>query len=188
MARADRRSSRCSPRDPRMSKDATFYLSAASALASRPRDSRRRLSRTMRERGGKVTTLVNTVFHQARRSFGSPRIDYAVLPVHMHRERVGGLRSMRRSSWSPPLLMLPVLPRLLEGPHGDAGRLCGGCHCCRRHGCGCWAPVVLARPTASALRKAANTLLQRGGVLERVLHAVKRQQPAGLLAKGRPCF
>ena len=130
-----------------------------------------------------MATLVNTVFHEARRSFGSPRIEYAAFPVHMHRVRVDGWRSMRRSSWSPPLLMLPALPRLLEGPHGEAGRLCGGCHCCRRHGCGCWAPVVLARPTASALRKAGNTLLQRGGVLERVLHAVKRQQPAVLLVK-----
>jgi len=47
---------------------------------------------------------------------GSPRIEYATFPVHMHRVRVGGWRSMRRSSWSPPLLKLPALPRLLEGP------------------------------------------------------------------------
>ena len=63
-----------------------------------------------------MATLVNTAFHQARRSFGSPRIEYAAFPVHMHRVRVGGWRSMRRSSWSPPLLMLSALPRLLEGP------------------------------------------------------------------------
>ena len=37
-------------------------------------------------------------------------------------------------------------------------------------------------------RKAGITLLQRGGVLERVLHAVKRQHQADLLATGRPCF
>ena len=40
------------------------------------------------ERGGKVVTLFNTVFHQARRSFAAPRIEYAVFPVHMHRIRV----------------------------------------------------------------------------------------------------
>ena len=32
------------------------------------------------------------------------------------------------------------------------------------------------------------TLLQREGVLERALHAVKRQHQADLQAKGRPCF
>ena len=39
------------PRSPRKSKDVTFQLSATAALASRPRESRRQRSRTMKERG-----------------------------------------------------------------------------------------------------------------------------------------
>ena len=64
-------------------------------------------------------------------------------------------------------------------------------------------PVFLARRDDGSFREQADntaqhgvpagertdgiTLLQREGVLERALHAVKRQHHADLLAKGRPC-
>ena len=65
-------------------------------------------------------------------------------------------------------------------------------------------PVFLARRDDGSFREQADntaqhgvpagertdgiTLLQREGVLERALHAVKRQHQADLQAKGRPCF